>query len=64
MTEEQLAQIQRKTAAELLACTKNAPEQTALIVLETHLNAEWWRGYRAASPPIISNHQKDEQSRA
>lgn len=49
MTEEQLAQIQRKTAAELLACTKNVPEQTALIVLETHLNSEWWRGYHVAA---------------
>ena len=48
MTQEQLDAIQRMSASELLGELPDGPQKRRLLLtLESALNIEWWRGYRA-----------------
>ena len=49
VTEEQLKQIPRLTAAELLASIPLGPgiEQRTALAVEAAMTQEWWRGYWA-----------------
>jgi hypothetical protein len=50
MTREELAATPRKTAEEVILSVPLGPgtEQRTRVAVESAMNTEWWRGYRAA----------------
>lgn len=49
MTEEQLSQIKRRNAEEILAAIPagSVYERRLAAAIEAAMNEEWWRGYHA-----------------